>query len=81
MNDTATFLGLPKEFKKKFLIFPPKVKEVIGNQNFPQYRTLLTISQEELEDIFIKNNKEKGFNDYDKFKVPTPFEYLFIISF
>lgn len=76
MSETATFLGLPKDFNKKFLIFPPKVKEVVGNQNFPQYRTLLTLSQEELEDIFIKNNKEKGFSDYDKFQVPTPFEYL-----
>ena len=76
MSDTATFLGLPKDFKQKFLIFPPTVKEVIGNQNFQKYQTLLTISQEELEDIFIKNNKDKGFDDYKSFQVPTPFDYL-----
>ena len=81
MSDTVTFLGLPKDFKKKFLVYPPTVKQVVGNPNFNQYRTLLTISQEELEDVFIKNNKEKGFSDYDKFKVPTPFEYLMANSY
>lgn len=81
MSDTATFLGLPKDFKKKFLIYPPTVKQVVGNPNFNQYRTLLTISQEELEDVFIKNNKDKDFSDYNKFKVPTPFEYLMANSY
>ena len=76
-----TFLGLPKDFKKKFLIYPPTVKQVVGNPNFAQYQALLTISQEDLEDLFIKNHKEKGFNDYDKFQVPTPFEYLFASSY
>lgn len=81
MSDVSTFLGLPKDFKQKFLIYPPTVKQVVGNQDFNQYRTLLTLSQEELEDIFIKNNKDKNFNDYDKFKVPTPFEYLMANSY
>ena len=81
MNDEVTFLGLPKDFKKKFLIYPPTVKQVVGNHNFAQYRVLLTLSQEDLEDIFIKNNKDKDFKDYDKFKVPTPFEYLLANSY
>ena len=76
MNNASIFLGLPSDFKQKFLVYPPTVKQVVGNKKFSQYRMLLTLSQEELEDIFIKNNKEKGFNDYDKFKVPTPFEYF-----
>jgi len=81
MSNETTFLGLPKDFHHKFLIYPPTVKQVVGNPKFSQYKTLLTLSQEELEDVFIKNNKEKGFNDYDKFKVPTPFEYLFANSY
>lgn len=81
MSDTVAFLGLPKDFKKKFLVYPPTIKQVVGNPNFNQYRTLLTISQEELEDVFIKNNKEKDFNDYGNFKVPTPFEYLMANSY
>lgn len=81
MNNEAVFLGLPKDFNQKFLIYPPTVKQVVGNARFQQYRALLTISQEELEDIFIKNNKDKDFNDYDKFQVPTPFEYLMSNSY
>lgn len=81
MSDAATFLCLPKDFKQKFLIYPPTVKQVVGNPKFNQYRALLTLSQEELEDVFIKNNKQKGFNDYDKFKVPTPFEYFMANSY
>ena len=81
MNDVSTFLGLPKDFKNKFLIYPPTINQVVGNPNFAQYRTLLTLSQEELEDVFIKDNKEKGFNNYDSFKVPTPFEYLMANSY
>jgi len=81
MINCSTFLGLPKDFKKKFLIYPPTIKQVVSNPNFSQYRTLLTLSQEELEDIFIKNNKDKNFNDYNKFKIPTPFEYLLANSY
>lgn len=81
MNKLQTFLGLPREFQHKFLIYPPTIKEVVGTENFNQYRALLTLSQEELEDTFIKDNRKKGFNDYDKFKVPTPFEYLLANSY
>ena len=81
MSNAVTFLGFPKDFKQKFLIYPPTVKAVISNENFNQYRTLLTLSQEDLEDIFIKDNKEKGFNQYNDFQVPTPFEYLLANSY
>ena len=80
-NSESSFLGLPREFQQKFLIYPPTVKDIVSNSNFFQYKTLLTLSQEELEDIFIKNNKDKNFDAYDKFKVPTPFEYLMANSY
>lgn len=76
MNKPEIFLGLPKDFKHKFLVYPPTVKQVVSTPNFSQYRSLLTLSQEDLEDIFIKNNKDKDFNGYDKTQIPTPFEYL-----
>ena len=81
MSNAITFLGFPKDFKQKFLIYPPTVKAVVSNEKFNQYRTLLTLSQEDLEDIFIKDNKEKDFNSYDQFQVPTPFEYLLANSY
>ena len=78
---SQVFLGLPKDFQHKFLIYPPTVKQVVSNPNFSYYRTLLTTSQEELEDIYIKDNKKKDFTDYNKFEVPTPFQYLLINSY
>jgi len=34
MSNAVTFLGFPKDFKQKFLIYPPTVKAVISNENF-----------------------------------------------
>lgn len=76
MSKEAVFLGLPEDFLGKFKIYPPKVKETAGNSNFGIYRHILTISQEDLEDEFLKKNKnQKDFN------VPTPLEFLLINSY
>lgn len=82
MIDCNTFLGLPIEFKplnsnsKKPLckIYPPKVQEVCQDNNL-SYIGLLTMSQEDIEDKLVENkqlNAEK--------KIPTPFEYLLLLS-
>lgn len=69
MLDPKVFLKLPLNFKNKFYIYPPSMKEVIGNDEFGMYQKVFTMSQEELEDEFAK--KQKDFS-----KVPTPYEYL-----
>lgn len=61
-------MGMPLNFKGICLVYPPLVKEVIGNENYPIYKMLLTISQEEIEDDYTKNNREET--------PPTPFEFL-----
>lgn len=69
MLDPKVFLKLPVNFKNKFYIHPPSIKEVIGNENFGVYQKIFTISQEELEDEFIGQNKENE-------NIPTPYQYL-----
>lgn len=71
MSKEAVFLGFPEEFQEKFLIYPPKVKEVVSNKNFNQYRQLLTFSQEELDDEFLKKQDT----------APTPLEFLLSNSY
>ena len=71
MSKEKVFLGYPEDFKGKFLIYPPKVREVVGNKYFAQFRQLFTFSQEELEDEYVKKNK-----NIDVSTIPTPFEFL-----
>jgi hypothetical protein len=73
MINEVAFIKSPLLFKNKFFIYPPSVKEIIETKEFPMYRRLFTLSQEELEDEFIKNNKDKII---DNIVIPTPFEYL-----
>lgn len=56
------------------MIYPPSINEVVGNDEFGMYQKIFTISQEELEDDFVK----QGVSISD---VPTPYEYLFSSCF
>lgn len=62
------FLGYPINFKNKFEIYPPKIEDIVKEEDFSKYKTILTFSQEEIEDLLIKDFKDKKF--------PTPFEFL-----
>ena len=71
MSKEAVFVGVPQDFKNKFLIFPPKVKRrLLEIRKFGQYRQILVFSQEELEDEYLKNNEK------NKEKIPTPLEFF-----
>jgi hypothetical protein len=74
MSKESVFLGMPEDFKGKFLIYPPKVKDVAGNPHFGQYRQLFTMSQEEIEDAYVNKKDNRG----NPQKVPTPLEFLLI---
>ena len=78
MSKEAAFLCLPQDFENKFKIYPPKVKEIVGCSYFSIYRHILTLSQEELEDEYLKKDKNKAKKD---FNVPTPLEFLLINSY
>lgn len=69
MNKSKALLGLPSNFQNLFNIYPPLVKDVVGNDNYHKYVALLTMTQEELEDELVE--KDVPF-------IPTPLQYLFL---
>ena len=71
MPNARSFIGLPRKFNNKFLIYPPTVGDVIGNENFSLYRQTLTITADDIKDTI---KKKEG----DDAQIPTPFEFLLI---
>ena len=69
MNNPAVFIKEPLHFKKNIKIFPPSVRDVVGNLKFNQYLKILTISQDDLQDELGKKLTEGE-------KAPTPMEFL-----
>ena len=61
MSKEAAFLAIPEEFEHILYVYPPKVKDIVGSKHFSIYRHILTLTQEELEDEYIKK-KEKHLN-------------------
>lgn len=66
------FLNAPLTFKKGIEIYPPTVNDIVKTKAFSQYRSVLLLSQEEIEDEFINKTDEKG----QPVPIPTPLEYL-----
>ena len=77
MNNSVVFICEPLNFKNKFKIYPPRVKEVVGNEHYGQFLKLLTISQEDLQDELAKKPKEQKEDDKSE-TCPTPLEFLLI---
>lgn len=82
-------LGYPYLFDNKFYIYPPKVKEVIGNPDYGKLTNVLTLSQEDTEENilrskypdFIKDSAQKqveAVKELMQTKIATPFESLLI---
>jgi hypothetical protein len=57
MIDEIFFLGQPYHFFSGIYVYPPLVKDVL-NENYGLYTSLLTYSQEDIEDEFLENKKE-----------------------
>ena len=72
MIDERIFLGFPVDFKDICQIYPPTVNDVCGNKDFLIYQALFTMTQEELEDAYSKEDIEQ---------IPTPFQYLMITCY
>ena len=71
MNNPAVFIKEPLYFNNKFAVYPPSVREVVGNPKFAQFLKVLTISQEDIQDELAKKIEQGK-------TMPTPFEFLFI---
>ena len=71
MINIRTFIRVPLNFNNKMSVFPPSIKEVVSNDNFGMYLSILTTTQEDI----IEQLRKDG---YDKDIFPTPFEYLLV---
>ena len=67
-------LGYSCEFEEVCFLYPPLIGDIVkvGYDNFLQYYGLLTITQEQIQDKFVKNNIDG--------EIPTPLQYLFMLS-
>ena len=68
MIDERIFLGYPIDFKDICQIYPPTVNDVVGNKEFGIYQSLLTMSQDDLDEAYGQNESIS--------QIPTPFQYL-----
>lgn len=76
MIKCATFIHEPLNFKNKFKIYPPTVREVVNNAEYGQYLKILTTSQEDIQDDLNQQSKDKNSDKPNAY--PTPFEFLLI---
>ena len=70
MIDPNFFLGYPVAFGNICSVYPPKIKDILNNKNYPVYKKLFFSSQEDIED------------EYTELKIPledapTPLGYIF----
>lgn len=68
MINEKVFLGFPIEFKDICKVYPPKVNDVVDNDDFMIYQSLFVMTQEELDEAYLK--------DENVIQIPTPFQYL-----
>lgn len=73
MIDSNAFLGLPIRFKSICKIYPPKIQEILTEENYPVYRKLFLTTQEDIEDEFAENKLPMT-------DVPDPMTYLFQLA-
>lgn len=73
MINEKFFLGLPQNFKNKCYVYPPTVKDVLGNERFNAYFSLLTTSFEDIEDQAFGKDFDK---QIDFTSLPMPFPLL-----
>lgn len=70
MIDPNFFLGYPVPFKNICKVYPPKIKDILNDKDYPVYRKLFLSCQEDIEDEYAELKLPMN-------EVPTPFEYLF----
>lgn len=75
-NSAKVFLNRPIAFKNLCYIYPPQVKDVVDNPLFGQLAQILTMSQEEIDDMMLQQSEESG----TAMQKLTPFEMIMATS-
>ena len=71
MIDEKVLLGCPLHFERA-LIYPPKVKDIVEEENSFLYLSLLTETQESMDEQFKDATDDKG----QPIAMPTPFQFI-----
>lgn len=71
----ACFLGEPL-VSKKYKVYPPKLKDVVANPDYPVYNNILTMSQEDIWDMIAKEQSGANYAAAPIQGAPTPLELL-----
>lgn len=66
-----SFLKIPINFKNICKIYPPCLNDVISNKDYGYYHNIFTISQEDIEDLYVEQNLIQEGKE-----IPTPFHFL-----
>ena len=68
-----TFLKLPQKFKNLCTIYPPTINDMLREET-KGIANILTISQEEIEDLFVDKVDQQG----NPIQIPTVLEYFLV---
>ena len=71
MINAKVFISLPVDFEGLCEVYPPSVGDVLGLKNFQIYRSILTMTQEDIEDQIFKNQEIDP-----NVTIPTPYDNL-----
>lgn len=69
MINERFFVGKPERFRDICKVYPPTLNDIMDNEQYPYYKSLLTISGEDIEDQFAEQKID--FHD-----LPSPLQYL-----
>lgn len=73
MIDSNAFLGLPFSFQNICKVYPPKIKEILTEENYPVYKKIFFSTQEDIEDEYTEQKLPID-------QVPTPLGYVFKLA-
>ena len=73
MINANFFIGRPIAFKNICKVYPPRINDIIDNQDYPIYRQILLQSKENIEDYY--DEKQLHMDE-----VETPLQSLFIVA-
>lgn len=76
MDCSAAFIGSPLKFNELITVYPPKVRDVIEEPKFNLYKSILTTTQEDIEDMITGAINGEFRELAPDETIPTPYAFL-----
>jgi len=71
-----SFLKIPINFLNICKIYPPSINDIYNNKDYNLYHSFFTISQEDIEDLYVEKNLIQ-----QNIEIPSPFTFLLFQAF